>query len=551
MAAAAEEPDATMKDVEENECPMGDEEKKDPEEAAATPEEPAGPSAEERVTTAEVAKEVGNTMLKSGDFEGAVVKYTEGIEMVESLQEKSTSDIGSEELQQRGRVVYIALCLNSAQACIKQSKWTDAADNANRVLAIEKDNAKALFRRATASMQFDSESRLEQARGDLAQFVQLEPSNREAREKLVQVKERLKEAKQREKDRYSKAMTGGLYQENHKKLDRQKLEYEEEVKRREAAEEDAITWEDWQKKIKEKAESDKKKEKELLETRAKERKEEEEQRQLGEENERRAAQGLEAQTLEEWRLEKERSSPKKDEVVKTDELDLDEEERKMLEETKSKGYYHGRLGTVLSDAAPKPQQLAANREPSPEVTAEGAKNGGSEWNQAGTWEERDTTTVVKERLTAWLEGASTSGQTATLASGEEMTVSASVSKVKSLSGDAQIVSVRKQKRCGYNFEAELTFRIRMKKAEPLDVEMPAASEDGDPPSKASENKFDGTLWLPELADSVPPSELRIEAKWKSRAPPEHLQKAALECLTELKSHVREQVSGFLNEYKTL
>merc|ERR1711862_194602 len=100
-------------------------------------------------------------------------------------------------------------------------------------------------------MQFDTESRLEQARSDFAQFAQLEPANREARDHLQTVKQRLKEAKQREKERYAEAMKGGLYQENHKKLDKQKLEYDEEVKRREDAGEDTISWEDWQKKIKE------------------------------------------------------------------------------------------------------------------------------------------------------------------------------------------------------------------------------------------------------------------------------------------------------------
>merc|ERR1719331_461670 len=216
-------------------------------------------------------------------------------------------------------------------------------------------------------MELATDGRLEQARPDLAQFVQLEPANREARERLQQVKEQLKEVRQREKERYSQAMKGGLYQDNHKKLDRQKLEYEEEVKRRADAGEDEISWEDWQKKLKDREEDEKKKDKEEREKRAKELAEEEEQRQLTAENERRKAQGLEEMTIEDWRTAQEKSSPKKEEVVTMDTDDLDEEERKMLEETKNKGYYHGRLGTVLSNAAPKPQQLSEGdlrREPS-------------------------------------------------------------------------------------------------------------------------------------------------------------------------------------------
>lgn len=545
--AAEEAVDTVMADPEENKgdaAPATDAATGD--EAQAASKEPEGPSAEERITTAEVEKEAGNALLKSGDFEGAVAKYAEGIGLVESLLEKDPSEVGDEEMQQRRTAVYIALCLNSAQACIKQSKWTDAADHANRVLAIDKENAKALFRRAVASMQFDTESRLEQARTDLARFVQLEPGNREARDRLQQVKERLKEAKQREKERFSQAMKGGLYEEAHKKLDRQKLEYEEEVKRREDAGEDAISWEDWQKKLKEKEDSDKKKEKEARETLAKEAAEKEELRLLSEENERRKGQDLEELSLEEWR----NSQRKKDEVMKMDEADLDEEERKMLEETKSKGYYHGRLGTVLSDAAPKPQQVSASEPSSPD--SPNRQKRGSEWNQAGTWEEKDVSDWAKERLTACLGAASVVGRSVKLASGEEVIVSSEVSKVKSISGDAQIVTVRKQPRFGYNFEAELGFKVRVK-SENGDTEMRSAEADASDEGKveASSQRFEGTLSLPELADFVQLQDLRFEAKWKGRSPPEHLQTVVLECIQDLKSSVREKVSSFLTEYKAL
>merc|ERR1712183_1239263 len=100
----------------------------------------------------------------------------------------------------------------------------------------------------------------------------------------------------------------------------------EEVKRRKEAEEDEISWEDWQEKVKEKADEAKKKGKEEREKRAKELKEEEEQRRLDEENEKRAAEGLEKLSMEEWQTALKNASPKKEEVVKTDELELDDDE---------------------------------------------------------------------------------------------------------------------------------------------------------------------------------------------------------------------------------
>merc|ERR1712187_476861 len=169
----------------------------------------------------------------------------------------------AEDLIKRARAVYQALRLNSAQACLKQQAWADASEHADKVLSIDKDNCKALYRRAMASIPFDTEGRLEQARADLARLVQLEPTNREAREQLAKTKERLKALKQEEKERYAKAMQGGgMYKEQHDKLARQQLLYEEEVQRRKDAAEDFISFEDWQKKRKEAEEEERKKEKE-------------------------------------------------------------------------------------------------------------------------------------------------------------------------------------------------------------------------------------------------------------------------------------------------
>merc|ERR1712187_428339 len=196
---------------------------------------------EERVTNAEHAKNVGNELLKQGNLAAAVVKYVEGIELTESLLEKDPAESG-EDLIKRATVVYQALRLNSAQACLKQQAWADACEHADKVISIDKDNCKALYRRAMASIPFDTEGRLEQARLDLARLVQLEPANREAREQLSKTKERLKALKQEEKERYAKGMQGGgMYKEQHDKLARQQLLYEEEVQRRKDAAEDFIS----------------------------------------------------------------------------------------------------------------------------------------------------------------------------------------------------------------------------------------------------------------------------------------------------------------------
>ncbi|CAJ1389336.1 unnamed protein product [Effrenium voratum] len=488
-----------------------DEDKKD---------EPMGPSNEERVATAEAAKEAGNALLKAGDPAGAAQRYGEGLELTEPLLEKDPGEVG-EDLQKRGTAVYVALRLNSAQACIKQSLWLPAIEHASKVLLLEKENTKALYRRGLAALQLDTEGRLEEAKGDLTRLIQLEPGNREAREMVQKAKERLKDLKQQEKERLSAAMKGGLYQEQHKKLGKLQAAYEEEVKRRKDAGEDEISFEDFAKKAKEKEEELEKKQKEEAQKRREEAQLEEEKRLLQEENQRRSTEGLAELSLEDWRSQqaKKASEAKRpEEVVKMNEDELDEEDKKLLKETKEKGYYHGRLGTVLSDAAPKPQMVTETKEAS-------LAKAGSEWNQAGTWEEKDASSWAKERLTAWLSDACVSSSNVTLPSGTGE-VTAKVTKVKSLSGEAHIVYVRKQPRHGFNYEAELSFSLNL-----------------------GESKFSGSLCMPELMDAVAPAELRVDARWKGSGPSETFLPLATEWLERLQERVRSQVAAFRDEYQ--
>eukprot|EP00413_Alexandrium_margalefii_P016648 CAMPEP_0204548948 /NCGR_PEP_ID=MMETSP0661-20131031/23958_1 /ASSEMBLY_ACC=CAM_ASM_000606 /TAXON_ID=109239 /ORGANISM="Alexandrium margalefi, Strain AMGDE01CS-322" /LENGTH=529 /DNA_ID=CAMNT_0051555869 /DNA_START=58 /DNA_END=1647 /DNA_ORIENTATION=+ len=497
-----------------------------PADSTEAPAEDAGPPPEERVELAEAAKETGNSLLKAGDSSAAAAKYQEGIELTEPLLGKDPSEIG-EDLQRRGVAVHVALRLNCAQACIKQSVWIDAIEHASKVLLIDKDNAKALYRRGLAAVQLDSESRLEQARADFARVAQLDPSNREAREQLQRVKERLKDMKQREKERLSAAMKGGLYQEQHDKLGKQQAAYEEEVARRKEAGEDDISFEDWTKKEKEKEDDRKKKQKEEMEKQREEARKEEERKRWSVENAQRASDGLPELTLEEWQAQR-RAPAAREDVVQADEGDLDEEERKLLQEAKSKGYYHGRLGTVLSSAAPTPQQVSVDASPS----APSSGHTGSEWNQAGTWEEKDTTAWVKERLTACLQSASVSMPEALLPSGAAAAMTAKVTKVKSLTGEGQIITVRKQLRHGYNFEADLSFSITVR------------GTNGD----SSEETFNGALRLPDLMDAVQPQDLKMEGRWKGSGPPEHLRLPAEGWADKLRESVRSQVVAFRKEY---
>eukprot|EP00913_Durusdinium_trenchii_P014480 g13584.t1 len=378
------------------------------------------------VATAEAAKEAGNALLKAGDFAGAAAKYAEGVDLTEPLLEKDPTEVG-EDLQKRG-----------APQCDIRA----AAPDENRSARTVQGTAVYVALRLNSA----------QANIKLSNWLQcIEHASKVL---LIEKDPKLEDLRQQEKERLSAAMKGGLYQEQHKKLGKLQAAYEEEVKRLKEKGEAEISFED--------------------------------RVQLEEVNQRRSGENLPPLSLEEWRAEMKASAEKKrrEEVVKMDEAELDEEEwmrhmgrdKKLLKETKEKGYYHGRLGTVLSDAAPKPQLVTeTEKEDSP---------------KAGTWEEKDASSWAQERLSAWLSDACVSGSNVTLPAGSGE-VTAKITKVKSIKGEAHIVYVRKQPRHGFHYEAELSFSMNL-----------------------GEDKFSGTLSLPEIMDAMAPAELRVDARWK-------------------------------------
>lgn len=498
-----------------------------------------GPPPAERVSSAETAKEEGNAFLKAGDFQSASGKYGEGIGLVEPLMEKDPGELG-EELQKRGALVYQALCLNRAQAGLKLSDWILAIEHAEKVLTLDKDNTKALYRRGCASLMLDTEGRLEQAKADFTRVATLDPSNKEVRGQLEKAKNRLRDVRQAEKQRIAEVMAGGLYKDEHAKLGKQQALYQKEVDRRKEAGEDEISFTDWCEKEKEKVEKAKNKQKEKLEQ---ERAAEQERLLLEaheKENARRQEAGEDEISYDDW---KEAEIKKVEEirkarvggVVEVDDADLDADEKKLLEETKSKGYYHGRLGTVLSDAAPKPIQVEASS-----VDQLNGNQVGSEWNQAGTWEEKGQTVWVKEQLNNLFPGVVASSSKVKLPSGRQLAVKAKVYKVKSLTGDAQLVWVRKQPKHGYNFEIEVTFKVTMSiKQDP--------SENGEAVADKVE-QIKGSFGMPEFVDTVQPADLRIDTRYDAAVPSE-FGPVVTEWLDKLKDNIRAVVANFRQEYQ--
>lgn len=279
----------------------------------------------------------------------------------------------------------------------------------------------------------------------------------------------------------------------------------------------------------------------------------------------RRSKGLEDQTFEDWK--KERDEQKKadqerpppapvaeaesassstkatkakspaDSVKADEEEEYDEEESKIIAETKAKGYCYFRnelsseVKTLIGDITPKTVAAETSdrdsegnlSQPQP---ADAEKIAASSWNKAGTWEEREWG-EAKDRLTAFcLEaraivaggltddphnltstlnaissstGAADSSAGALLETLEASMASytARVTKAKSITGDAQIVMARGKKRHIYDFHIELEFEVVVQAQ--VDPALAAAVPDGTDKKKAK--KFKGVCTLPEVAPS--------------------------------------------------
>jgi tetratricopeptide (TPR) repeat protein len=158
------------------------------------------------ISRAEARKADGNARLKAGEFAQAREEYVLGTKDVEGLLEKTPgSDITAEELQ-AASAVYIALNSNAAQAALKEELWEEAIDHSSKVLIIDRQNSKALFRRGLGRSQYLG--RLEEAKEDFTELLRTDPSNKEARAQVAKVKQAIKDKKESEKATYQGMFSG-------------------------------------------------------------------------------------------------------------------------------------------------------------------------------------------------------------------------------------------------------------------------------------------------------------------------------------------------------
>lgn len=157
---------------------------------------------EEKVERAEKLKSSGNAFFKKKEYARAEAKYSQGLRYVEPDGQQK------EETANKIKALKVSLHLNYAACALKRFAWKEVVVNCDEVLKIESLNEKALYRKATAEIEFEL---YDEARRTIKTIVEdvTSPSPTSASEAL-RLKQRLKqkEATQRKKD--SKVF-GGMF----------------------------------------------------------------------------------------------------------------------------------------------------------------------------------------------------------------------------------------------------------------------------------------------------------------------------------------------------
>lgn len=145
---------------------------------------------EEKVQAAYELKEEGNELFKNNATEEAIVKYKEALDFFMHTEEWEN------ELAEKKKNIEIHCHLNLSMSYNKIRDYANAIDHANKVLKLDKNNSKALYRLGVANMNFGF---LEDAKDNLLKAAQLNPKDVEVRKKYEMCKVKLQEARKKDK----------------------------------------------------------------------------------------------------------------------------------------------------------------------------------------------------------------------------------------------------------------------------------------------------------------------------------------------------------------
>nr|KAG5689470.1 hypothetical protein BaRGS_021017 [Batillaria attramentaria] len=152
-------------------------------------------NAAEKLEESKIVKEKGTAYFKKGSYSKAITNYKK----IVSFLEHETSFQTDEEKQLKEQLL-LAAHLNIAMCHLKLKEYVETEDSCAKVLEMDPDNVKALFRRGQALLE---RNEYESASADFERVIQLEPENKAAKNQLTLCKHREKQFREREKKLYA------------------------------------------------------------------------------------------------------------------------------------------------------------------------------------------------------------------------------------------------------------------------------------------------------------------------------------------------------------
>uniref|UniRef100_A0A2P2K2N8 peptidylprolyl isomerase n=1 Tax=Rhizophora mucronata TaxID=61149 RepID=A0A2P2K2N8_RHIMU len=144
---------------------------------------------QEKIEAAGKKKEEGNALFKSGKYVRASKRYEKAVKSIEY-----DSSFGEDEKKQ-AKALKVACNLNNAACKLKLKDYKQAEKLCTKVLELESQNVKALYRRAQAYIQLAD---LDLAELDIKKALEIDPDNREVKQEYKILKEKMREYNKKE-----------------------------------------------------------------------------------------------------------------------------------------------------------------------------------------------------------------------------------------------------------------------------------------------------------------------------------------------------------------
>ncbi|CAM0144446.1 unnamed protein product [Urochloa decumbens] len=149
---------------------------------------------EEKIEAAGKKKEEGNALFKLGKYARASKRYEKAAKYVEY------DSSFSEDEKKQSKQLKISCNLNNAACKLKLKEYKEAEKLCTKVLELDSQNVKALYRRVQAYIQLAD---LELAEADIKKALEIDPDNRDVKLEYKTLKEKIKEYNKKDAKFYS------------------------------------------------------------------------------------------------------------------------------------------------------------------------------------------------------------------------------------------------------------------------------------------------------------------------------------------------------------